>query len=276
MPVGHFKKAIDPMKDASNLLLPFTPVAKTRLKLLFAVQALLAIVLWSISGSKSLPSPMEVLVAWVDLARNQGMLFELWGSIKISLISLLISTVAAVSVAALSTAPLFLPFARFASSLRFLGFAGLTYLFMLMSSDSYWLRVSLLSFGMFVFMVTGLLAEIKAIPLEQIDHCRTLGMKHWRITLELVLLGKSDVTLDLVRQNAAVGWTLLTLVEGMTRSEGGIGSMLLNQNRYFLLAGVFAIQITILLYGLAQDGLLALLKDAMCPHSRLGKLGVSK
>ena len=85
MPVGHFKKAIDPMKDASNLLLPFTPVAKTRLKLLFAVQALLAIVLWSISGSKSLPSPMEVLVAWVDLARNQGMLFELWGSIKISL-----------------------------------------------------------------------------------------------------------------------------------------------------------------------------------------------
>lgn len=264
------------MKNASSLFLPFTPVAKTRLQLLFAVQALLALVLWSISGSKSLPSPVEVFNAWLDLARNQGMLFELWGSVKISLISLLISTVAAVTVAALSTASVFLPIARFSSSLRFLGFAGLTYLFMLMSSDSYWLRVSLLSFGMFVFMVTGLLAEIKGMPLEQIDHCRTLGMKHWRITLELVLLGKSDVTLDLVRQNAAVGWTLLTLVEGMTRSEGGIGSMLLNQNRYFLLAGVFAIQITILLYGLAQDSLLALLKDAMCPHARLGKLGASR
>jgi NitT/TauT family transport system permease protein len=129
---------------------------------------------------------------------------------------------------------------------------------------------------MFVFMVTGLLAEIHAMPMEQIDHCRTLGMKDWRITGEIVLLGKADVTLDLVRQNAAVGWTLLTLVEGMTRSEGGIGAMLLNQNRYFLLAGVFAIQITILLYGLGQDVFLAFLKDAICPHSRLGKNGADR
>jgi len=264
------------MIKALNFVLPFTPMATSRLKMLFAAQAVVAVTLWSISGSTALPSPIEVAMAWLDLAKNQGMLFELWGSVKISLVSLLISTVAAVTMAALSTAPIFLPLARFSSSLRFLGFAGLTYLFMLMSSDAYWLRVSLLSFGMFVFLVTGLLAEIKATPLEQIDHCRTLGMRHWRITGEIVLLGKSDVTLDLVRQNAAVGWTLLTLVEGLTRSEGGIGAMLLNQNRYFLLAGVFAIQITILLYGLGQDVLLGLLKDAMCPHSRLGKNGASK
>ncbi len=259
------------MSKASNLILPFTPVTESRLKVLFAVQAILAIALWSLSDSKALPSPLEVGQAWLGLVQNQGLLFELWGSVKISLVSLLVSTVAAVSVAALSTAPIFSPFARFSSSLRFLGFAGLTYIFMLISSDAYWLRVSLLSFGMFVFMITGLLAEINATSLEQIDHCRTLGMRHWRITGEIVLLGKADVTLDLVRQNAAVGWTLLTLVEGMTRSEGGIGAMLLNQNRYFLLAGVFAIQITILLYGLGQDAMLAMLKDVMCPHARLNK-----
>jgi NitT/TauT family transport system permease protein len=74
-----------------------------------------------------------------------------------------------------------------------------------------------------------------------------------------------------MRQNAAVGWTLLTLVEGLTRSGGGIGAMLLNQNRYFLLAGVFAIQLTILSYGLAQDWLLSLLRDVLCPWSLLGK-----
>jgi ABC-type nitrate/sulfonate/bicarbonate transport system permease component len=47
--------------------------------------------------------------------------------------------------------------------------------------------------------------------------------------------------------------------------------MLLNQNRYFLLAGVFAIQLTILAFGLAQDALLSLLKEAVCPWSTLGK-----
>ena len=254
-----------------NLLLPFTPVRARWLKPMLVAQAAIALVLWALAGSRTLPSPLEVAAAWVDLVQRQGLLAELWASVKVSLAALLVSTAAAVAVACLGTAPMFMPLARLAAAMRFLGFAGLTYVFMLVSSDAHWLRVWLLAFGMFVFMVTALLAEIAATPRERIDHCRSLGMRHWRITGEVVVLGKADVVLDLVRQNAAVGWTLLTLVEGMTRAEGGIGALLLNQNRYFLLAGVFAIQLTILAYGLVQDALLSLLKDALCPWSRLGK-----
>jgi ABC-type nitrate/sulfonate/bicarbonate transport system permease component len=254
-----------------NLLLPFTPVRARWLTALVAAQAFAAFGLWAASGSKTLPAPFEIGAAWVDLVQHQGLLFELWTSVKVSVLALVVSTLAAVGVAALATAPVFMPVARLASTLRFLGFAGLTYVFMLMSSDANALRVWILSFGMFVFMVTALLADLAATPRDQIDHCRTLGMRHWRITGEVVVLGKADVILDLMRQNAAIGWTLLTLVEGMTRSAGGIGAMLLNQNRYFLLAGVFAIQLTILAFGLAQDALLSLLKDAVCPWSTLGK-----
>jgi NitT/TauT family transport system permease protein len=256
---------------AANLFLPFTPVRSSWLTLMIAAQAAVALLAWALAGSAALPGPQAVFEAWVSLAREHGLLAELWTSVKVSLGALLLSTLAAVSLACLSTAPVFMPAARLSAALRFLGFAGLSYLFMLASGDAHVLRISLLAFGMFVFMVTGLLAEIAATPREQIDHCRTLGMKHWRITAEVVLLGKADVMLDLVRQNAAVGWTLLTLVEGMTRNEGGIGALLLNQNRYFLLDGVFAIQLTILAYGIAQDLLLAALKDALCPHSRIGK-----
>ena len=251
-------------------LLPFTPVAARSLKLMAAAQAGIAVALWALGGSRALPSPAEVAGAWVDLVQRQGLLIELWASVETSLVALLASTLAAVATAALGTAPVFMPAARLAAAMRFLGFAGLTYLFMLASRDAHGLRVSILAFGMFVFMVTALLAELAATPRDQVDHCRSLGMRHWRITGE-VLLAKADVVLDLVRQNAAVGWTLLTLVEGMTRSEGGIGALLLNQNRYFLLAGVFAIQLTILGYGLAQDFLLSRLKDALCPYGQLGK-----
>jgi len=260
-----------PIVKAINLLLPFTPVNARWLQLLLTVQGGLAIGIWALSGSRTLPTPVEVAHAWINLVQRQGMLFELWASVKVSLVALLVSTSAAVVVACLSTAPVFRPAARLLAAMRFLGFAGLTYVFMLASSDAHWLRVSILSFGMFVFMVTSLLAEIAATPRDQIDHCRTLGMRHWRITGEVVILSKAHVTLDLMRQNAAVGWTLLTLVEGMTRSEGGIGAMLLNQNRYFLLAGVFAIQLTILVYGLGQDCLLSLLKNTLCPYARVGK-----
>ena len=254
-----------------NLLLPFTPVRAHWLHAMVAIQAAAALLLWSLSGSRTLPSPMEVGVAWLDLVRHQGLLFELWASLKVSLLALLLSTLAAVAMACLATAPVFMPLARLSAAMRFLGFAGLTYVFMLISSDATALRVWILAFGMFVFMVTALLADIAATSRDQIDHCRTLGMRHWRITGEVVVLGKADTILDLMRQNAAIGWTLLTLVEGMTRSGGGIGALLLNQNRYFLLAGVFAIQATILAVGLAQDAVLSLIKDAACPWSTLGK-----
>jgi ABC-type nitrate/sulfonate/bicarbonate transport system permease component len=255
----------------ANLLLPFTPVRARWLKALAAAQGVAAVGLWAASGSKTLPSPIDVGAAWLDLVRHQGLLFELWGSVKVSVLALIVSTLAAVATAGLATAPVFMPAARLAAAMRFLGFAGLTYVFMLMSGDATALRLWILSFGMYVFMVTALLADLAATPSEQVDHCRTLGMRHWRISAELVVLGKADVILDLMRQNAAVGWTLLTLVEGMTRSGGGIGALLLNQNRYFLLAGVFSIQLTILAFGLAQDALLSLLKDIACPWSMLGK-----
>ena len=255
---------------AVNLILPFTPVRARWIQGMAATQAVVALALWSLSGSRTLPAPTEIVRAWIDLVQHQGLLFELWASVKVSLVALALSTVAAVVMACLATAPVFMPLARLAATLRFLGFAGLTYVFMLVSSDATGLRVAILAFGMFVFMVTALLADLAATSRDPIDHCRTLGMRHWRITGEVVL-GKLDVILDQMRQNAAVGWTLLTLVEGLTRSAGGIGAMLLNQNRYFLLAGVFAIQATILAVGLAQDMLLSMLKDTLCPWSTLGK-----
>ena len=258
-----------------NILLPYTPTSPQRLKLLLMVQAGLAMAFWYASGSKTLPSPTEVAHSWLAMVQTQGLIFELWESVKVLLLSLLLSAGLSLLIVAAGTAPAFLPIAQFASLLRFLGFAGLTYLFMLMTDDGYQLKLCLLVFGITVMMVTSMLAEVSAIPQESIDHCRTLGMKHWRITYELVLLGKADTFLDLIRQNAAIGWTLLTMVEGLTRSQGGVGALLLNQNRYFLLSGVFAIQLTILAYGIAQDYVLGKLRASICPYSLVGRKGAT-
>ncbi|MES2300209.1 MAG: nitrate ABC transporter permease [Pseudomonadota bacterium] len=253
--------------EIKNSLLPFTPFSNNSVRTMLAVQACCALALWFASASRTLPSPAAVMHAWLAMAQTQGLIVELWSSVKVLLLALLISTALSVAITAAGTAPLFAPVAKLSSGLRFLGFAGLTYLFMLMTNDGYQLKLALLVFGITVMMVTAMLAEVRAIPALAIDHCKTLGMRHWRITYELVLLGKADVFLDLVRQNAAIGWTLLTMVEGLTRAQGGIGALLLNQNRYFQLSAVFAIQLTILAYGLTQDWMLARLKLVLCPYS---------
>jgi NitT/TauT family transport system permease protein len=59
------------------------------------------------------------------------------------------------------------------------------------------------------------------------------------------------------------------MVEGIVRSEGGVGVMLLNQSKHFRLADVFAIQFVILLVGLLQDFGIGLARRLVCPYADL-------
>jgi NitT/TauT family transport system permease protein len=126
----------------------------------------------------------------------------------------------------------------------------------------------LLTFGVTVYQTTALLAEVKTIRREELDYAATLGMGPWRTLFELFIVGRFPVIIDTMRQNAAVGWTLLAMVEGITRSQGGIGAMLLVENKYLNLANVFAIQIVIFTYGFLQDGAIGVLKIWLCPWSK--------
>jgi NitT/TauT family transport system permease protein len=62
------------------------------------------------------------------------------------------------------------------------------------------------------------------------------------------------------------------MVEGISRAEGGVGAMILNQNKHFLLAEVYAILFAILLLGLVMDYLMGALTNLMCPYVQLGRV----
>ena len=59
------------------------------------------------------------------------------------------------------------------------------------------------------------------------------------------------------------------MVEGIARGEGGIGTMLMDQNKHFNLAAIFAVQAVFLLAGFAQDTFLAWLKSTVAPYAAL-------
>ena len=234
-------------------------------------QLLLVLVLWTIFPITGLSSPLEILTSLNKLVNEQGLIRELIVSVMLILKAIFFSSVISLAIGYLSTALLFKPMASVVSSFRFLGFAGITFLFTLWTSSGMELKLWLLTFGMTVFLSTTIIAEIKSLPKDQIDYARTLGLKGWGITLEMIVLGKIDVMIDLIRQNAAIGWTMLSMVEGLVRSDGGIGTLLINQNKYFHLSSVFAIQGVILTYGIAQDIAFKKLRSFLCPYSKLNK-----
>ncbi|HSI72634.1 MAG TPA: ABC transporter permease subunit, partial [Fimbriimonas sp.] len=262
-------KKESPFQKLLDVFLPNRVVSANTLRLIIAVQVAIFLGLWLNSPFEVLPKPNEVLEALQNLWLKQGLGPELITSFKVNLEALGLTLVISLIFSYLTVLPFFRPIAAAISKGRFLSLAGFTLIFTLLVGGGHPLKLSLLVFGMTVFFVTSMVSVIAEIPKEAYDHARTLRMSEWRVVWEIVVIGTGDKVFEVLRQNAAIGWMMLTMVEGISRSEGGVGAMLLNQNKYFKIPEVFAIQLAILLVGLFQDYLIGVLRRIVCPYAHL-------
>ncbi|HEY4573496.1 MAG TPA: nitrate ABC transporter permease [Thermoanaerobaculia bacterium] len=253
----------------TSAFVPNRAISRNALRIIVASQAAIALLIWINSPFKVLPQPDEVFRAFRGLWFEQGLGRELWTSFSMNLEALALTIVISLALSYLVVVPAFRPIATAISKGRFLGLAGLTFLFTLLFGGGRPLKISLLVFSMTVFFVTSMASVVLEIPRERFDHARTLRMNEWHVVWEVVILGTADRAFEVLRQNAAIGWMMLTMVEGISRSEGGVGAMLLNQNKHFHLAEVFAIQLTILVVGLLQDYGIGVTRRLLLPYADL-------
>jgi NitT/TauT family transport system permease protein len=237
--------------------------------IIIAVEAAIALLVWVTSPFEVLPRPDEVLAALQNLWLTQGLGQELATSFGLNLVALAWSSLIALGLSYLTVLPVFRPFVAALSKGRFLSLAGFTVVFTLIFGGGGPLKTALLVFGISVFYITSMASVIAAIPKEQFDHARTLRMSEWRVVWEVVILGTADKAFEVLRQNAAIGWMMLTMVEGIVRSGGGVGAMLLAEQKHFKLAELFAIQLLILIVGMLQDYALGALRRFVCPYADL-------
>ncbi len=253
----------------------FTPNAKTSNNsylTMIAIQIAAALGLWLLVKSVLLPSPLEIIGALGRLVSEESLIQELLTSTVLSLQAIVIATIVSLFISYATVMPFFRPFGFLVSKGRFLTLVGLSFVFTLMTSGGHSLKLSLLVFGITVFFVTSMVNIIQSIPKYEFFHARTLRMSEWQVVWEVIILGRFDQVFEVVRQNFAISWMMLTMVEGISRSEGGIGTLLLNQNKHFHLDAVFAIQIVIVLMGIALDYSIGLLKKLFCPYADLTTL----
>jgi NitT/TauT family transport system permease protein len=233
-----------------------------------AIWAAVVLLLWFVA-SGIFPNPPRVLEALRVLTAQQGLIGELLTSLTLFAESLLIAALLSMGLAYLSVVPAVRPVILGLTRARFLSLVGLTFLFTLWFGGGHPLKVSLLVFGISAFFLTSMVDIVAAVPTEKLDHARTLRMGDWRVVWEVVILGQMGAAFDALRQNAAMGWMMLTMVEGISRSEGGIGAMLMDQNKHFNLAAIVAVQGVFLIAGFFQDAFLAWLKGVLVPHAAL-------
>ncbi len=227
-----------------------------------------AMAAWFSVPSARIPSPAEVLTAAAALW-GDGLAAAVITSYSVNLTALAWATVVSLTIAYATVLPVFRPVGKLVSTLRFNGFTGLPFMLGSVVTDSHDLKITLLTIGMTLFFVTSMVEVVSTVPKEKLDHARTLGLSEWGVVWEVVILGTRDQTIELLRQNAAMGWMMLSMVEGLYRGEGGIGVMMLNQSKYLNMGAVVALQATVLLVGLAQDFGITLLKAILCPYAAL-------
>ncbi|HEY5944452.1 MAG TPA: ABC transporter permease subunit, partial [Kofleriaceae bacterium] len=179
------------------------------------------------------------------------------------------STAVTLALAYLTVLPALRPLVAALSKLRFTGLVGWGFVLTLLARDGHQLKLWMLMFGMVPFFVTSMAAVVAAIPRERFDHARTLGLSEPRVVWEVVVRGTLPEALETLRHNAAMGWMMLAMVEGIVRSEGGLGALMVNANKHLQFDAVFALIGVVLAVGIAQDLALRWLRRVLCPAADL-------
>jgi len=238
-----------------------------RASTVYAAVAVAAIALAWQAAAGALPAPRDVLAALVRLWRERGLAGELATSFALNAEAIAWSAALSLALAYATVLPPLRPLAGAVSKLRFTGLVGWGFVLTLWARDGHQLKLWMLVFGMAPFFVTSMASVVAAIPHERFDHARTLRLSEPRVVWEVVVRGTLDQAVEVLRQNAAIGWMMLTMVEGVVRGEGGLGALMLDEQKHLHLDAVFALILVVLAVGVVQDRALAWLRRALCPYA---------
>ena len=237
-----------------------------RLALWVAYGSLLALV-YSAWKPHVFPSLSEVLASVRPLIA-QGLIDELLTSLMTNLEALLLSAMLGLPLAYLSRLPVAEPLAAFVGNLRFVGAAVFFLPLLFLMPSQHALKLGLLTLAELFSLVTTMTGVVRSLEQWRYDDATTLRMGPWRQVWWVNVRATVPQAIAAIRDNAAMGWASLMFVESLVRSEGGIGVMLLNQQRYGgFNAGIWTIIAVILLTGALQDYVLTLFKRIAAPYA---------
>ena len=238
-----------------KLFTPFEEIGKTKERIIISFWLISIIFFWifcSFSETNMFPTPSQVLQGFVNIW-NDGLMNHLQSSISLCLTAVLYSTVISLFIVYISNLPAIKPLGKFVSILRYLPLTGISFYITILVDDARTIQTWVLVMFMSTYLITSLLQMIKDIPEEEFQHARTLGCNRWEILWEVVIKGRFDYVIELIRQNIAIVWMFLVSIESILVAAGGLGVLIKNHDRLGKNGDVIAAQILIIIIGLGLD-----------------------
>lgn len=255
--------------NIKNWFKPFEIITKSQRMLITGIWILLVLGYWIVSsaGVKHLfPTPGQVADGFSSLYR-EGLVVHIASSLGLCLQAALLSIVVSLAIVYLSPLPAIRPIALAFSKIRYLPLTGITFYLAILVRDARTMQVSVLFIFMSLYFITSLLSVLKDIPAEEIDHARSLKCSRWEVLWEVVIKGRLDYVLEVLRQNLAIIWMMLVTVESILVAAGGLGVLIKNSDKFMNHGRIVALQLVILLVGLGLDYLLNVTRKSLFKYS---------
>ena len=254
-----------------KIFTPFEDITKNSRLFLALGWVISLVAVWFISsmGERHLfPSPEQVFTGLAELY-NEGLVVHIGSSLLLCFSAILIAIVISLIFSYLSTVPLIKPLAKTLSKLRYLPLTGITFYLAILISDARTMQIWVLVVFMSTYLTTSLLSMVNSIPQEEFDHARSLGCNRWEVLWEVVIKGRIDYVIDVIRQNLAIVWMMLVTVESILVAAGGLGFLIKNSDKFMNHGRIIALQIVILAVGLCIDFVLNYLRKAFFRYSKI-------
>jgi ABC-type nitrate/sulfonate/bicarbonate transport system permease component len=248
---------------------PFETVGAKQRLTISAVWIILVVGYWIVAsqGTKHLfPTPGQVWAGMQSLYA-EGLIVHIASSLGLCLQAAVISLVISLLVVYLSPLPAIRPIALFLSRLRYLPLTGITFYLTILVTNARSMQVWVLVVFMSLYFITSLLGVLKDIPADEINHARSLKCSRWEILWEVVIKGRLDYVLDVLRQNLAIIWMMLVTVESILVAAGGLGVLIKNSDKFANHGRIVALQIIILVIGLLLDWILQITRKGLFRYS---------
>ena len=85
----------------------------------------------------------------------------------------------------------------------------------------------------------------------------------------MVIKGRLDYVVEVLRQNLAITWMMLVTVESILVAAGGLGVLIKNSDKFMNHGRILALQIVILLVGLGIDVFLNSMRKMLFRYSKI-------
>ncbi|MEO7977609.1 hypothetical protein [Flavobacterium sp.] len=250
---------------------PFEKISKLQKTIILICWLVLLIVIWfaTTTGEKHLfPSPNQVIKGFSELYK-EGLVVHIFNSLKLCFISIFLATVISLVLAYSWPIPVLKSISEFVTKFRFLPFTGLSFYITMVIHEARTMQVWILVIFLTTFLTTSLIAVIKDIPQEEFDHAKMLKCTRLEVLWQVIVLGRLDYVMDVIRQNLAITWMMLVTVESIVVASGGLGFLIKNSDKFMNTGRIIALQIIILLIGLSLDAGINFLRKAIFRYSKI-------